>query len=340
MHDPLRVVDFGVVSPLRSQTLWHALAHGVGEGRDMALSFVRTQSPYVSIGFHTPVEAVNLELCARRNWPVIRRMLGGGVVFMDSQQLCFQLSVPKDRLPAGRSAAMAALLGPVVAAYRAAGLDARLDERQEVVVGDRKVCGHAAAEIGSAVVVVGNLIEGFDHEAAACVLAAPDPAESAEALRLMRRYVASDTAALDAEAFKSTAISSYAQALGAYPLPGDLDPYESKVAEDLEVRFSDPAWTNKVRANATGVWKAKIRSGVWRYCATGKDFVLGLSVVGGRISAARVEGTPFPAQVEARLCGLPLERSTEALASAGLDNSEDLVSSLAALVAAGRHDFS
>ena len=41
MLDLLRVIDFGRVTPLRSQTLWHAVAYGVSDGAPPTLSFTR-----------------------------------------------------------------------------------------------------------------------------------------------------------------------------------------------------------------------------------------------------------------------------------------------------------
>ena len=47
MSDVLRVIDFGRVTPLRSQTLWHAVAYGVSAGQPATLSFARPSGPYV-----------------------------------------------------------------------------------------------------------------------------------------------------------------------------------------------------------------------------------------------------------------------------------------------------
>ena len=81
-------------------------------------------------------------------------------------------------------------------------------------MGEAKVCGHGAAQIEDAVVVVGNLIERFDHAAAARVLALPDEVR-AEVVRLMRRFVAATPA--DAAAFRAAAVAAYGQALGREP---------------------------------------------------------------------------------------------------------------------------
>src|SRR5204862_370211 len=79
-------------------------------------------------------------------------------VYLDEHQQFFQICLPLDAVPRSREHALRRLLEPAVAAFRAAGVPAELDDDLEIVVGDAKICGHGAAQIEDAVVVVGNLI--------------------------------------------------------------------------------------------------------------------------------------------------------------------------------------
>jgi lipoate-protein ligase A len=254
------VLDFGRVSALRSQTLWHAIAAGVTSGAPATLSFLRPSEPYVCIGYHRRLDEVDLVECARRGLPVYRRMVGGGPVYLDDAQLLFQITVPVSSLPPARAAALRQLLVPAVAAFREAGVDAELDDAGEIVVGDCKVCGHGAGQLGDAVVVVGNLIECFDHVSAAAVLHAPSSAARAEVLRLMRRYVAPTP--VDAAAFQDAAVRAYAAALDLTPEPGELTPIEHERLDELDRRFCDPAWVRGHDRPAPERWNVKIRAGV------------------------------------------------------------------------------
>ncbi len=130
-------------------------------------------------------------------------MVGGGVVYLDEHQQFFQICLPVGAVPRSREAALRRLLEPAVTAFRAVGVPAELDDDGEIVVGEAKICGHGAAQIDDAVVVVGNLIERFDHVAAARVLALPDEVR-AEVVRLMERYVAATP--VDSAAFRAAAI--------------------------------------------------------------------------------------------------------------------------------------
>lgn len=316
--DDLRVLDFGRVAPLRSQTLWHAIAAGVSAGAPPTLSFLRPAEPYVCIGFHRRLDEVDLTECRRRNLPVYRRMVGGGPVYLDDGQLFFQITVPASSLPPMRTAALRRLLAPAVLAFRECGIDAELDAGGEIVVGDRKVCGHGAGQLGDAVVVVGNLIEHFDHEAATAVLQAPSAIARAEVLRMMRRYVA--PTAVDAHAFRDAAVGAYGAALGLRPRSGALTTVEQERLDELDRRFSDPEWVRGPDRPGPRHWQVKIRAGVSVLAVDDGAGTIVASMVDGRIDRAVVidpglDGTA-PAVGDA-LAGRSIDDLGDALAPFG-----------------------
>ena len=257
----LRVIDFGEAPPLRSQTLWHAVAYGVSRGAPATLSFVRPVAPYVSIGrTRSPCE-VDLEYCRQAGLPVYRRMVGGGPVYLDQRQLFFQVTVPASWAPPTSREVFRWLLGPVVDAFRAVGVAARLDHHGEVGVADRKICGHAGGQIERAVVVVGNLIEQFPADRAARVLDLPHPRVREEVARLMRRYVLATPA--NPEEFKAALTRACADALGLVPRAGELSEDERDRLEELDRLLSNPEWLWEVDGGRNGAWHVKIRGGVW-----------------------------------------------------------------------------
>ncbi len=338
MADLLRVIDFGRVTPLRSQTLWHAVGYGVSGGAPPTLSFARPSAPYVCLGYHRGLDEVDQEYCRREGLPVYRRMVGGGPVYLDEGQLFFQICLPARSVPAVRRDALRMLLEPAVAAFRAAGVDARLDGDLEICAGDRKICGHGAGQIEDAVVICGNLIERFDHERATRVLALPGPALRAETLRLMRRYVAATP--VDAGAFQAAMVSAYAAALGFGAVPGGLSEAERASLAELDARFCDETWlAGPVRAG--GAVRAapirpprqvKVRAGVWTAGAGSASAQIVVSVVRGKVDRAwlRADGLNGMSQVaEAALAGVPVETVGDVLARFG-DPGRQLAAAFAA----------
>ncbi|MCP5031447.1 MAG: lipoate--protein ligase family protein [Actinomycetia bacterium] len=314
----LRVIDFGSVSPLRSQTLWHAVANGVSNDSPPTLSFCRPRSPYVCIGYHRRLDEVDTDWCDSRDLPVYRRMVGGGPVYLDSGQLFFQITVPMKAVPPSRPKALRMLLEPAVEAFRASGIDARLDDRLEITVGDRKVCGYGAGQIGDAAIVVGNLIESFDHRAAASILSIPTEAARAEFARLIQRYVAATPA--DASRFRTAAVSAYSRALGRHGEPGELVAHEKVKLADLDRKFVDPAWVRGPSRPTPAAWQAKVKAGVWVFAASEDGTELTLGLDGTRVLSARVAAPELNGQAPAlarSLIGRELGDLDEILQGAG-----------------------
>lgn len=314
----LRLLDFGRVSPLRSQTLWHALAYGVSAGAPPTLAFTRPAEPYVSIGYHRRLDEVALDRCRERRLPVYRRMVGGGPVYLDDGQLFFQIILPATKAPRRRDEELRRLLGPAVDAFNTAGVPAELDAGGEIVVGDRKVCGHGAGQIEDAVVVVGNLIERFDHAAATGILRLPDTRLRDVVLRLMRRYVAATRA--DTDAFKTAAARAYGELLGLRPRRGELTPHERERVAELDRRFTDPTWLGGPARPPAEATQIKVRSGVWAFAAEkdGTQAVAGL--VQGRIDTIAItdpELNGAAGTVERALLGRSLEEARARLDTFG-----------------------
>jgi lipoate-protein ligase A len=245
-------------------------------------------------------------------------MVGGGPVYLDDGQLFFQIAVPVSAVSPVRARALRQLLEPAVDAFRAVGVPADLDDTGEIVVGDAKICGHGAGQIGEAVVVVGNLIERFDHDAASAVLAAPSPAARAEALRLMRRYVVATPT--DAARFQAAAISAYATALGLAPRPGRLRPGERTRLAQLDRKFCERHWVRGPARPAPAVWQAKVRAGVWVLAAQHQGAEVVVAVVRDHVERAQVADAELNGScsaVELALVGTRLTDAAEVLAPFG-----------------------
>lgn len=322
----LRVIDFGSVSPLRSQTLWHAIAHGVSAGGPPTLSLMQPNGPYVSIGFHRRIEEVDDRECRRSGLPIYRRMVGGGPVYLDEGQLFFQITVPVDHAPAVRARAVGKLLQPAVDAFQEVGIDARIEAAGDVVVGDRKICGHGAGQIEHAIVVVGNLIRSFDHAAATRIVATPNEATAEELESLMRRYVAATPT--DATSFGEAAARSYASSLGLEADEGELDDVERRALDRFDARFVEDDWVHGPDRATPPIWRVKVKAGVFLAHVEAGHRGARVSVASGRILAASLSdpslnGAGRP--LETTMRGLTLAEARGKLDDAGFPALADLM---------------
>jgi lipoate---protein ligase len=169
----VKLYRLGTVSWQDSQLLYHALPRLGREG----LILLSPGSPYVCTGYFQDVEQeVEVELCRQSGIPIFRREVGGGAVYLDGEQLFYQLIIHRDNplVPAGWEAFYRRFLQAPIAAYRALGIPAEYRPVNDILAGARKISGNGAAEIGDYHVLVGNLIADFDYEMMARVLRVPD----------------------------------------------------------------------------------------------------------------------------------------------------------------------
>lgn len=169
----MELYNLGKVPWEQSQLLYHALAY---LGREaMCTCFPAT--PYFSVGYHQDVcQEVDLDFSTDNNIPVFRREVGGGGVYLDSDQVFFQLILHQKNplVSMCREAFYRKFLEPVVRAYRCMGISAHYRRTADIAVGDRKISGIGAGEIGDCAVLVGNLLMDFDFDVMCSILKMPN----------------------------------------------------------------------------------------------------------------------------------------------------------------------
>jgi lipoate-protein ligase A len=169
----MKLYRLETVSWQDSQLLYHALPRLGREG----LILLSPGSPYVCIGYFQDAEQeVDLDYCREHDIPVFRREVGGGAVFLDGEQLFWQLVIHKHNplVPVGKAAFYRRFLEAPIEAYRALGIPAEYKPVNDIIAGNRKVSGTGVAEIGEYVIFVGNLIVDFDYDTMVRVLKVPE----------------------------------------------------------------------------------------------------------------------------------------------------------------------
>ena len=311
----LRVVDAGDAGAYTSQALWHGIASAMHPGATPTLSFCRPIEPYVGLGYHRSLEEIDGEACRRLGLPIIRRRIGGGPVYLDSDQLFFQITLPADLAPARVDRLYELCLEPAAEAFRALGLGARRNGANDLSVGDRKVSGTGAGRIGDGVTVVGNVIFYFPHRRMVEILALPGDRVRSECLRLMQRHVSSLAGeGLEAVGFddaRAALIDSYGRAFGR-PREGSLNEAEAEEVRGWEERFRDPVWLagpDQPPRPATS-HRIKISADAWVVAAAEEGVRVEASIVAGKIERIRLDADGLDVErIRRRLTGLPARAS-------------------------------
>ncbi len=295
----LRVVDAGTVGVWRSQALWHGIAAAMDRESAPTLSFCRPAAPYVGLGYHRSLDEIDTGACRRLGLPVIRRRIGGGPVYIDRDQLFFQITLPAEQAPARIDRLYELCLEPAAAAFRRLGLAVRRNGWNDLSVGDReagprKVSGTGAGQIGGGVTVVGNVIFRFPHARMVEVLALPDATLRRECLRLMERHVSSlaseGLGGVGFEEARSALVEAYGAAFGGRWAAAGLTAAEEDAIRVWEERFQDPSWLAGPPSPAPAVRQVKISADAWVVAAAGDGLSLEASIAGGRLERIVVAG--------------------------------------------------
>src|SRR3990170_4388319 len=221
---PIRLVDLGTVAPLRSQTIFHAVGYALTGGAPDTILLVSPNAPYVSIGRHQDVDReVDRAVCAELGFPVIRREVGGGAVYLDGNQLFTQWIFHADRLPATVEKRFELYIDTLVRTYRALGIAADYRPINDIHVNGRKIGGTGAARMDRAEVVVGSLMFDFDTATMSRVLKVPSEKFRDKIFQTMSEYMTTLRRELGTPPPRSVVVDAYVAACSA-ALGGPIEP--------------------------------------------------------------------------------------------------------------------
>ncbi len=320
----MKLYNLGKVPWHESQLIYHALA---ALGRE-ALSLVSPATPYVCIGFHQDVEQeVDLDFCKANHIPVFRRDLGGGAVYLDGDQLFFQLILHRDNpaVPMGKETFYRKFLQPIINVYRRIGIPAQYRAINDVIAGTRKISGTGVGEIGDCIVFVGNLILDFNYEMMCRVLRVPDEKfrdkvhkTLMENLSTIRRELGEDKAKGWGEADLNALMAEEFERILGPMQPSEKDEALEAKIEELGERMMSDAWLYQKGRRVSGR-DIKIRSGIKVvqkiHKAPGGLIRADFELREGRFSDVSLSGDffCFPEEaislLEARLEGQPIQEA-------------------------------
>lgn len=89
----MKLYDLGHVPWIESQLIYHAMPRLGMEG----ILYIAPAMPYVCIGCHQDVEQdIDLDFCRAQGIPVFRRQIGRGRVYLDGDQIFYQIILHQD----------------------------------------------------------------------------------------------------------------------------------------------------------------------------------------------------------------------------------------------------
>jgi len=243
----IRLLDLNEVSYLHSQTIYHAVAYCSTAASPGTIIILRPKEPYVCIGYHQFLEKViDVDYCRQNGVPIIRREVGGGAVYLDSDQLFFQCIFPINKAPRRVDSLYKLFLKPAVNTYRRLGIDAYYRPVNDIQVDEKKICGTGAGRIEDASVVVGNLLFDFNYGEMARILRVSSEKFRDKIYDSMQLYLTTLRRELgyvpDQERAKDILIKEFEKLLGCSLHSGSLTSEEKQMIASIDKKFTDPDW--------------------------------------------------------------------------------------------------
>lgn len=246
-----RWLDLDAVDPIDTQTIYDAVATARGKSIvGDTLIFCYPQSPLVSVGYHQQVEKeIDVQFCRDNGIPFVRRILGGGAVYLDCGQLFYQLITgPENPLLSNNlMEAFRFFLQAPVWAYQSLGIDAQYRPVNDIQIQGKKISGNGAATTADGVfVLTGNIILSFDYEKMVRVLKVPSEKFRDKAHKTLREYLTTASAELGREVTleeaKKALKNGFERLLGEELRPGALTPKERRLMNELRVNYFSDEW--------------------------------------------------------------------------------------------------
>jgi len=236
---PLRVIDTGVHEGRLNIAFDEALAelHKSGCVPD-TLRFMRFP-PTALVGRHQAIsQELKLDHCRANGIGIVRRITGGGAIFLDEGQLGWELVLSRARLSLPALGDTTRLICEAAAAglSKAFGIDARFRPRNDIEVGGRKLGGTGGLFDGDTLVFQGTVLIDADRERVmACLnvpaakLAKHNLAAGADRLVTLKALLGT---APSIEDVQRAMIDGLAGALGAVPTRSDVTSEEERLARE------------------------------------------------------------------------------------------------------------
>ncbi|MCR4425531.1 MAG: lipoate--protein ligase [Firmicutes bacterium] len=248
-----RLLDLGELPPVETQSVYHAVASCVGSGRSPdTLIICWPASPLVCIGYHQVAsKEVAMDRCAERGYPVVRRMLGGGAVLLNSDQLFYQViaSGTNRSAPSTIDGLFRFFLQAPVETYRALGIPAVYRPINDIEVDGRKISGNGGGLIEGAKVITGNIIFDFPFDEMPQLLRVPDEkfrdkirATLCDRMTTIQRELGRRPPLSEV---KSMLIDQFVQVLGGALVPGSLTDLERERLVEITRTYSGAEWLNQ-----------------------------------------------------------------------------------------------
>jgi lipoate-protein ligase A len=257
----MKFFDLGTIPWKQTQLIYHALGN-------LGIESIVLCSPeenYACVGFHQSINyELDLDYCMKNGIGVFRREIGGGSVFLDENQIFYQIIIHRDNAPLDQKRIFEKFLKPVIKTYQDFGINAEFKPVSDIVVGTKKISGNGGGDIGECKVITGSILLDFDHMTMCRILNLPSKEFRANVCDYMKKNLTTAKIELgyipDILDIKTHLISNFEDFFGVLEAE-KLDSAIQTQMNELEQKFSEPKWLFK-KSKAEQFRNIKINEGL------------------------------------------------------------------------------
>jgi len=235
----LRIIDSGVTEGRMNIALGQALIESRAAGAiPDTLRFLRFP-PTALVGRHQALnQEVDVDYCRRNGIALVRRITGGGAIYLDPGQLGWELVVHRSRLGGGTLADHARTICEAAAeGLRRLGVAAAYRPRNDIEVSGRKISGTGGFFDGDTLFYQGTVLMDLDPDTMVAALRVPAAKLRKRELDSAARRVVTMRELLGVAcpglgAVQDALAGSFCERFGLQACPGELTAVETGLARE------------------------------------------------------------------------------------------------------------
>jgi lipoate-protein ligase A len=250
MNEPWRLLKLSGIAPRETQMVYEAVA--IARDRQLVpdtIIFCWPKTPLVCIGFHQEVEKeIDYDYCQKNKIPVVRRILGGGAVYLDAGQLFYQVIASEENpiVPNTISNLFAKFLQAPIATYQTIGIPAEYKPINDIQVQGRKISGNGVGKVGKIYILTGNLILDFNYDEMVRILKVPSEKFRDKINKTLRDRISTIKRELGSVPDKFNLMNllkeNFEKILGVELRDSKLSKEETRLLRDLKKQYLSKDW--------------------------------------------------------------------------------------------------
>jgi lipoate-protein ligase A len=269
MTSEWRIINLGEIEWIETQAIYHALSLVQDEHDTPNTLIINWPSkPFVCIGLHQIMEnSVELDYINSQKLPIVRRGCGGGSVYLDSNQVFYQIICKKEEYNFSLKEFYQFFLDPVVKTYRFFDIPAEYSPINDIVAEEKKISGNGAVTFGRSRVLVGNFIFDFPAKEMSKILKVPEEKFRDKIANSLEERMGSFSSFLDTPPSKKEVIQKYIEFFhektGKKLETGKLSEIEKEKIKEIKALYEQNEWLNYVEYEKDSIIQQKILSGTY-----------------------------------------------------------------------------